>query len=119
MLGLLAEPVHAADLTGTWQTAPDAKAQTGHVQITPCGATLCGTVVRAFDHTGRPIVTANVGKRILWDVKASGATGTGRVYVPVMSRDFPVRLVARGNRLDLKACNALGICKSQVWNRVN
>ena len=109
----------AGGLIGTWITEPDAKAATGHVVIAPCGAALCGTIVRAFDKSGSAIVTPNVGKRILWDVKAQGNAGTGRVFVPVMRSEFPVRLVANGNRLNLMACNALGICRTQVWLRVD
>ncbi len=118
-LGLLSSPVFAASLVGTWHTQPDAKETTGHVVIERCGAALCGTVVRAFDKAGNPIVTPSVGKRILWDVKEAGNAGEGRVYVPVMRAEFPVRLVASGNRLNLRACNKLGICRTQVWQRVN
>lgn len=114
-LGLSTLPAAAGSIVGVWQTAPDAKAQTGHVQITQCGAKLCGTVISAFDQQGRPITTPSVGRRILWDV---GSHGQGRVYVPIMSNDFPVQLASTGNSLHLKACNAIGICKTQVWTRV-
>lgn len=118
-LGLLAMPVHASGLVGTWSTEPDAKAQTGYVVITPCGAALCGTVTQAFDKAGKPITTPSVGKRVLWDVKAQGEAGEGKVYVPLMRNVYPVRLMARGNTLNLKACNSIGVCRTQVWKRVN
>jgi len=117
---LLSAPVAAATITGIWVTEPDAKAQTGHVQIMPCGAALCGTVVSAFDKAGKPITTASVGKRILRDLKPIGgnAFGDGKVYVPIMRSEFPVRMTVNGNRLSLRACNGLGICRSQTWTRV-
>jgi len=115
---LLAVPAHSAGLSGIWLTPPDQKAQTGHVQITPCGGAMCGTVISAFDKTGRPIRTAAVGKRVLWDVTGSGGRHSGKVYVPLMNSAFPVTLTENGNRLDLRACNAVGICRNQTWQRV-
>lgn len=116
---LVSGPVFAGGLVGTWLTEPDAKSATGHVVIQPCGGALCGTIVRAFDKAGNPIITPNVGKRILWDVRAQGNAGEGQVYVPGMRLVFPVSLTANGDRLNLRACNALGLCRTQVWKRVN
>ncbi len=119
MIGLLSGPAGAAGLTGIWATEPDAKAQTGHVQITPCGAALCGTVVRAYDSSGRQIVTANVGKLILTNVTGQDPSYSGRVFVPIMNSQFPVEIENKGSHLTLRACNSVGICRRQVWRRVN
>ncbi|MDJ0628679.1 MAG: DUF2147 domain-containing protein [Rhodobacter sp.] len=118
-LSLLAAPVQADGLAGTWLTEPDHNGWTAHVVVERCGELLCGTMRRAFGENGEPITTPNVGKRILRDVKAQGNAGEGMVYVPLMRREFPVRLVANGNRLNLKACNRIGICRTQIWQRVD
>jgi len=118
VLGSMAGPGFASSFLGTWQTPLDAKQTTGYVQIVPCGASLCGTVISAFDKAGKPIVTPSVGKRVLWDVMDDGTSGNGRVYVPTLRAEFPVVLTAHGNTLILKACSGLGVCKTQVWNRV-
>ncbi|WP_172293130.1 DUF2147 domain-containing protein [Pseudoruegeria sp. HB172150] len=118
LIGFAVAPAQAGSLTGIWQTEPDRKDQVGHVQITPCGQTLCGTVISAYDSSGNPVTTPNVGRRILWDVAAQGATGNGTVYVPIIGSSFPVTLQATGSRLNLRACNSIGLCKTQAWTRV-
>jgi uncharacterized protein (DUF2147 family) len=117
---LLAAPVTAATITGVWATEPDAKAQIGHVQITPCGASLCGTIISAYDKAGKQITTPNVGRQIIKDARAQGANtfGGGTVYVPVMKAEFPVEITVAGNKLTLRACNKLGVCRRQIWTRV-
>ena len=115
---VVASPAGAAGLPGVWLTPPDQKAQTGHVEIIPCGGAMCGTVIGAFDRAGRPIRTVAVGRRVLWDVTGAGGRHTGRVFVPTMNSAFPVTLVENGNRLNLRACNSVGICRSQTWQRV-
>jgi len=116
-LGTFAMPVSAATVEGIWLTPPDAKSTTGHVRIAPCGATLCGTVISAFDKAGKPIKTVAVGKRVLRDVNPTNLSG-GKVYVPAMRSEFPVQMNVNGNRLNLRACNSAGMCKKQVWTRL-
>ena len=119
-LGLLAGPAAASALVGTWKTEPDAKRQTGWVQIVPCGTALCGTLVSAWNQAGQQITTVNVGRRILWDVipASAGSQAGGRIYVPIMRTDFPVKLKLNGDNLNLRACNSVGVCRSQTWTRV-
>jgi len=113
-------PASAASLIGTWAAEPDSKGQVGHIQIVPCGAALCGTVVRIYDEVGQPTTTSNLGRRILRDVRQTSANayGGGKIYVPLLGAEFDVDISLRGNRLDLTACNALSICRSQIWRRV-
>jgi uncharacterized protein (DUF2147 family) len=115
-----ASPANAASLLGTWAVEPDSKGQVGHVQITPCGARLCGTVVRIFDRAGRPTTTSNLGRRVLRDVRQTGPNSyeDGKIYVPLLRAEFDVDIALSGTRLDLTACNALDICRSQTWRRV-
>ena len=117
VLGFFAMPVSASNLEGVWLTPPDAKSTTGHVQIAPCGAALCGTVTKAFDKNGKPINTIAVGRRVLSGVNPADNSG-GTVYVPIMKQEFPVKINVNGNKLELRACNAAKMCKNQVWTRV-
>lgn len=115
----LAVAARADPVLGTWASPPDHRGQTGHIVLAPCGAALCGTLVRAFDRTGAPTLTPNVGKRLLWDlVPGSGGSYRGRVYVPLMKGDFPADLLLRGDRIMVRGCNALGLCRAQTWHRV-
>ena len=58
---------------GLWQTEPDRKNLTSHVEIRPCGDALCGRIMAAFDPQGHPVVTPNVGKALFWDLRPEGA----------------------------------------------
>ena len=42
----------ADPLVGTWRTAPDDNGDTGLIEVTICGTSLCGTLVEAFDSSG-------------------------------------------------------------------
>ena len=115
-----AQWAYADPVVGTWASPPDNKGQTGHVVMRSCGDALCGTLERAFDTSGKEITTANVGKRLLWDIRPQGSgTYVGRAYVPLFGRDFPAEVTLVGNRLVVKGCAAGLACKSQNWTRVN
>ncbi len=110
----------AADpVLGIWQAPPDGKGQIGHIQIAPCGAALCGTIIRAFSPNGKPVVTPNVGKRLFWDMQptGNGTYGKGRVYVPAHKREYAAKMALTGKKLSVKGCVG-PVCQGQVWTRV-
>lgn len=114
-----AAPAFAGDMLGEWRTEPDNKGQTGDVRVVPCGSGYCGTIVRAHDSAGTQITTKNVGRQVLFDFAANDAGGyAGEVYVPLMSARFPATVVVRGAQMTMRACNGVGICRSQTWQRV-
>ena len=85
VLTLVAGMAQAADpVEGTWQTKKDDNGNFGHVQVKPCGPAFCGTLVKSFDPNGKPLKSANVGKRIIWDMmsKGNGAYADGKVWSP-------------------------------------
>lgn len=104
---------------GTWATEPDRKGQIGHVQVRQCGAEVCGKIIRAFAPDGTEIVTKNVGKEIFWSMKPLGEGGysDGRVFVPIMGRDYAGSMKLFGKSLEIRGCNGI-ICKAQTWKRV-
>jgi len=111
----LAEPV-----LGIWQTRKDDNGNFGHVEIKPCGAAVCGTLIKAFSGEGKEIASDNVGKRIVWDMKA-GANGLysgGKIYSPDRDKTYNGDMTLNGNALSVRGC-VLGICRDGgTWARV-
>ncbi|WP_161594631.1 DUF2147 domain-containing protein [Marimonas lutisalis] len=114
-----AAAAEAEPLAGVWVTGPDRKGQIGHVAFAPCGGQICGTVLRAYDQKGRPVVTPNVGKRVIWDVTESAAGQyAGRMYVSQLGKTVDGVFLVQGARLKIRGC--LGpVCQSQTWSRIN
>jgi uncharacterized protein (DUF2147 family) len=119
LLAFGAAPVFAGNLLGTWLSPRDHKGQVGHMQLSLCGDAICGKLVRVFDRSGNPIVTPNVGKQLVWDMKGSGDHYQGQVYVPLMKGNFPAEMKVSGSRLTVRGCSKLGICKAQTWTKVH
>ena len=119
---VMAAGVAGADpLEGTWKTMPDDNGNFGHVKIAPCGAAFCGTLVKAFDGTGKTMDSPNVGKRIVWDMVAypDGVYDDGKVWSPDRDKTYGGDLTLSGNKLKVRGC-VLGICRDGgTWSRVN
>ena len=105
---------------GTWETPPDRKDLTAHVEIRACGAALCGRVTRAFDASGAEVTTKNVGKELFWDMtpEGGGRYGGGTVAVPLLNVTAKARMLLQGDRLTVEACK-LGTCEDFVWRRAD
>lgn len=122
VLGLgMAGGAHAADpVEGVWQTKPDDNGNFGHIEIKPCGAAYCGTLIKAFDPAGAEAESPNVGKQIVWDMVAQG-DGTyedGKVWSPDRDKTYNSYMVLEGDGLTVKGC-VLGICRDGgTWSRV-
>ncbi|GHG19786.1 DUF2147 domain-containing protein [Paracoccus aerius] len=118
---IAAQPAFAADpLAGIWQTSPGRDGGFGHVQIKPCGAGLCGTVVRTFDASGKAVQASDLGAAILDQVQPTGGGGygEGRIINPESGRSYTARLTLRGDQLDVGGC-ILMICRNAgTWQRV-
>ena len=71
----LADPVH-----GTWQTAKDDNGNYGHIEVTNCGSTICGTLVKSFNPDGSNLETENVGKK---RASTNGRFDSGFVSFPM------------------------------------
>ena len=105
---------------GTWKTKPDDNGNFGHVQIKTCGPAICGTLVKAFDGSGKGLKSANVGKPIIWDMKAKGggAYADGKVWSPDRNKTYNSKMQLNGNSIAIKGC-VLGICRDGgTWSRV-
>jgi uncharacterized protein (DUF2147 family) len=110
----------ADPVEGIWKTKPDDNGNFGHVQMAPCGAKLCGTLVKAFDGSGAEISSPNVGKQIVWNMvaKGDGAYGDGKVWSPDRDKTYNSKMQLSGNALAVSGC-VLGICRDGgTWSRV-
>jgi uncharacterized protein (DUF2147 family) len=121
-VSLSAGAAHAADpVHGMWQTLKDDNGNYGHIEVTECGNSICGTLAKSFDNSGKSITTANAGRKIIWNMKADGggAYSGGKVYSPDRDKTYNSKMTLKGNSLNIKGC-VLGICRDGgTWKRVN
>jgi uncharacterized protein (DUF2147 family) len=109
----------AADpIEGIWQTQPD-EGSVALVQIAPCGAAYCGTIVRTFKGS-EEYKSPNIGKQIVIDMVASGGGAyAGKVLRPADNKIYNGKAAVSGGSMKLSGCVAGGlICKSQTWTRL-
>ena len=116
-----ASPVFAADpVEGVWRTLPDDNGNFGHVEIAPCGAKLCGTLIRAFNGQGQQIDSAKIGRLIVWDMVAEGdgRYGDGRIWAPDRDKTYRSKMELSGETLAVFGCVLGGvICRDSAWAR--
>ncbi|MDP1668652.1 DUF2147 domain-containing protein [Phaeovulum sp.] len=117
----VAAGVAGADpLEGIWRTAPDDNGNSGHVQIVPCGSALCGTLIKSFDSAGKPMASENIGKLIIWDMVANGASGyKGMLWSPDRDKTYKSKLTLSGNTLAVEGCIAFLCRNGGTWTRAN
>lgn len=117
---LSASGAHASDpIIGVWETEPDRKNLTSHIEVTQCAEKFCGKVLAAFTADGQQVRTKNVGKKLFWDVaKTSGSEyGGGEFWVPLMDVVATPKMHLSGNSLSVKGCK-MGVCGKQTWKRL-
>jgi len=110
----------AADpLEGFWRTAKDDNGNTGLVHVTPCGTKLCGTLVKAYDTSGKEMPSENIGRQIISDTVAKGnGTYSGKIYSPDRGKTYKSKLKLSGNALKVSGC-VIGICRDGgTWQKV-
>jgi len=111
----------AADpLEGTWRTAPDDHGDFGYIEVKPCGASFCGVLVKSFDSSGKAMKSINIGKQIIWDMKAQGGGkyGDGKVWSPDRDKTYNSKINLNGDTLGVKGCVFI-ICRDGgQWSRV-
>lgn len=108
----------ADPIEGLWQTQPDDGAY-AHVQIAPCGANFCGTIVRTFNASGE-YQSPNLGKQIVSNMapKGNGAY-EGKVWRPSNGKTYLGKIALNGTAMKLAGCVAGGlICAKQNWTKI-
>jgi uncharacterized protein (DUF2147 family) len=119
-LTFIAGMAHADPVEGIWQTAKDDNGNFGHIEVKPCGAAFCGTLIRSFDATGAETQSPNIGKLIVWDMVAygNGVYDDGQVWSPDRDKTYNSDMTLNGNSLSVRGC-VLGICRDGgTWQRV-
>lgn len=114
----LAGAAFADPLEGNWRTTADDNGNSGIVQVAPCGAALCGTLVQSFNSSGAQIQSPNIGRQIIFDTTPNGGGAyRGQVYSPDRGKTYNSRLQLNGNSLSVSGC-VLGICRDGgTWTR--
>lgn len=125
LLGLagpaVAQPA-VVDPFGVWRNPKD----NVRVEIRPCGAAACGTVIWASPKAkakAREAGTSSlVGTQVLKNLELDPRHGVwrGKVFVPELNRNFSgVAEPVDATRLRAKGCVIGGLlCKSQVWTKI-
>ena len=116
---MLSAGIAAADpVEGVWKTQVDDGAY-AHVTMGPCGGKICGTISRTFNASGE-YKSANIGRKLVWDMEASGGGkyANGKIWQPSSDKVYRSKMVLSGNTLKVSGCVG-PICKKQTWSRVN
>ncbi len=115
----LAGAALADPLEGIWQTSKDDNGNFGFIQVAPCGAALCGVLIKSFDTNGNEISSAHTGRNIISETVADGGGSySGKIYSPDRDKTYTSSLELSGDRLAVSGC-VFGICRSGgTWVRV-
>jgi uncharacterized protein (DUF2147 family) len=94
------------------------------IEIAPCGPKLCGTVVKASANQKRKAEkgsgTELIGARLITDIEQTGDNSyKGRVFAADRNvyASGTVNMITH-DRLQVKGCVLLVICKSRTYDRV-
>lgn len=119
-LALSATAAFADPAEGRWSTQPDDNGNTGIIEITMCGNTLCGTLIESRHGNGEVFQSENVGRQIVWDMepRGNGEYRGGRVWSPDRDQTYRATMDLAGAQLTVAGC-FLFICRDQVWTRAN
>jgi uncharacterized protein (DUF2147 family) len=108
-----------ASIEGLWRNP----AGTAVIAIGPCKEDYCGKVAWASERGQREAKTGTsnvVGSTVLTGLRRSGASWTGRLFIPDDNIHVAAQLQLLNDRnLKLTGCVLAGLlCRSQVWTRV-
>ena len=117
-LGMASTAWAADPLEGLWRTTKDDNGNSGLIEVKPCGAQLCGTLVKSFDADGKEIASDNNGRQIITEtVSSGGGSYKGKVYSPDRDKTYKSKLELSGNKLKVSGC-VFGICRDGgTWTR--
>jgi uncharacterized protein (DUF2147 family) len=120
VLGAAVPAAATAPVAGVWRNPKN----TVHVQLQPCGPTMCGTVVWAAPKAQAKARAAGqrlVGAQLFREFKPVAPNRwQGKVFVPDLNRTFSGTMTATGpSQLVGKGCLIGGFfCKQQTWVKI-
>ncbi|MGX9355548.1 DUF2147 domain-containing protein [Roseobacteraceae bacterium S113] len=117
---LVATSAAADPVEGVWKTQPGDDGNYGLVTIAACGAEICGTLGKGYDKSGNEVASPNIGRQMIWAMKAKGdgQYSGGKIWAPDRDKTYNSKMSLSGNKLTVEGC-VFGICRGQVWTRVN
>ena len=84
------------------------------VRVAPCGAALCGVIIRQDDKSS----PAKPGMRVLSGMTPSGPnTWKGSAFNPVDKQTYAGTLTLSGDTLTVSGCVLGLLCQNVVWTR--
>lgn len=127
----LAAPAHAANpdsVIGTWRTP----SKNGTVEISSCGASICGRLINSENITKNPdlrdVNNKDEAKRsrklkglqIIGGFERDGSKWeSGTIYNPEDGGTYKATITQTGpDSLKLKGCIVWPLCKTQTWTRI-
>jgi uncharacterized protein (DUF2147 family) len=128
-LALVAATTPINPILGRWHTPEDRAI----VEIAPCGAQLCGTIISAIPlpntatpprdvHNPDPTLRTRsiIGVRILGGfVRGRDKWTNGTIYNPSNGKSYRSEMsLAADGRLRVSGCVSV-ICQTQIWRRAN
>ena len=111
----------AQDPSGVWQTKTDPDRGFLHVRIAPCGTSVCGTIVGAFDASGASAASyPHIGKQMITGLvdDGNGSFSGGQIWDPVRQRTFKSKMSFQNGALEVFGCRG-PVCRGSTWRRVN
>lgn len=125
---LIATPVFAADPIGLWQTPT----RSGQVEISKCGASLCGRLVSSeglkADPALKDVNNSNAslrGRALKGLTILTGFSGGpqewtgGSIYNAEDGKTYSGTITMDGDStLKLRGCVVVPLCKTQAWTRL-
>ena len=113
----VAQAASPAAVEGRWINP----SKTVVIDIAPCAEALCGTVVWATAQAQQDAKkgTPNlIGTQLLTGLQAKGELWQGKLFVPDQRLHATAKIAPAGaGELKVSGCE-IGICKSQVWSRL-
>lgn len=109
----------ASDVLGLWRTEPTEQG-TLEVRVSTCGQKVCGVIETARDPNGDVASYPHIGKYMIWDMTPNGedSWNKGKIWDPRNDRTFSSKMAVSGDQLTVSGC-LLGLCRTQVWVKVN
>ena len=98
----------ADPIVGMWKTQVD-DGSYAHVDIQPCGAAYCGTIVRTFNSDGE-YKSKNIGKQIVRNMEPQGGGAyRGKVWRPSNDKIYVGKIALSGSNMSLAGCFVMHI----------
>lgn len=111
----------AQDVLGIWKTEANDEGSYLEVDIQPCGANLCGTIIAAKNKEGvADPAYANLGKGIIFDMAPDGENkwDDGEIWAPDDDKRYSSNMELQEGVLEVEGCVFI-ICRGQSWTRAN